>query len=122
MTVADKSSWRVLVMEDDGLIAMHLCDILDELGYVVVGPIRTVEDALAAIENQPVDMALLDVNLGNGKTSYPVADKLACLGVPFAFSTGYGEKSLDKRFFDQRVISKPVTDANLRKLLRELQG
>jgi DNA-binding response OmpR family regulator len=85
MTAADPSGWRILVMEDDGLLAMHISDTLDELGQIVVGPARTVEDALAIMENERIDMALLDVNLGNGETSYPVADILSRQGVPFAF-------------------------------------
>ncbi len=57
MTTPDRSGWRVLVIEDDGLIAMDISDTLDQLGHVVVGPMRTVESALATIDNQVVDLA-----------------------------------------------------------------
>jgi CheY-like chemotaxis protein len=122
MTAADRSGWRILVMEDDGLLAMHISDTLDELGQIVVGPARTVEDALALIENERIDMALLDVNLGNGETSYPVADILSRQGVPFAFLTGYGEDCLRGDSRDRPVISKPINETNLADTLRELRS
>jgi CheY-like chemotaxis protein len=122
MTAADRSGWRILVIEDDGLLAMHISDTLDDLGQIVVGPARTVEDALAIIENERIDMALLDVNLGNGETSYPVADILSRQGVPFAFLTGYGEDCLRGDSPDRPVISKPINETNLAATLRELRS
>jgi CheY-like chemotaxis protein len=85
VTADDRSGCRILVMEDDGMLAMDISDTLDELGHLVVGPARTVKDALARIESEPIDVALLDINLGNGETSYPVAEMLRRRGVPFAF-------------------------------------
>ncbi|MFQ6162705.1 response regulator [Sinorhizobium meliloti] len=120
MTTPDRSGWRVLVIEDDGLIAMDISDTLDQLGHVVVGPMRTVESALATIDNQVVDLALLDVNLSNGETSYPIAEVLSKRGVPFAFLTGYGEADLDGSFRGQPVISKPIGEKILSETLRNL--
>lgn len=120
MTTADRSCWRVLVIEDDGLIALDISDTLDELGYVVVGPMRTVESALTTIDNEVVDVALLDVNLRNGETSYPIAEVLSQRGVPFAFLTGYGEADLDGSFRDRPVISKPIDEKTLSETLRKL--
>jgi CheY-like chemotaxis protein len=118
----DPSGWRVLVMEDDGVLAMHISDTLDELGHTVIGPARTVEDALALIDSESVDIALLDVNLGHGKTSYPVAERLNREGIPFAFLTGYGENGVRKAFQDRPVVPKPVSDAHLIETLRQLQN
>ena len=120
MSTAKLSSRRVLVMEDDGLLAMHITDTLDELGHVVIGPFRSVENAMAVIEKETIDVALLDVNLGNGETSYPVAESLRGRGVPFAFLTGYGENGLIKAFQGCPVISKPINEAHLVRTLREL--
>ena len=120
MSTAKLSSRRVFVMEDDGLLAMHISDTLDELGHTVIGPFRIVQDALAVIEREAIDVALLDVNLGNGETSYPVAQSLRGRGVPFAFLTGYGESGLIKPFQGCPVISKPIDEAHLVRTLREL--
>jgi CheY-like chemotaxis protein len=120
MTVGSRSSWRIFVMEDDGMIAMYISNSLDELGHVVVGPARTIEGALAAIEHEVIDMALLDVNLGNGATSYPVAEVLSQRGVPFAFLTGYGETGLNGSFRDRPVLSKPIDRRSLHETLRKL--
>lgn len=120
MTTADQSGWHILVIEDDGLIAMDISDTLDQLGHVVVGPMRTVESALATIDNEVVDLALLDVNLANGETSYPIAEALRQRGVPFAFLTGYGEADLDESFRDRPVLSKPIDEKILSQTLRKL--
>jgi DNA-binding response OmpR family regulator len=117
VTTTDCPIRRVLVIEDDGLIAMHISDTLDGLGYVVIGPARTVDDALGIIENETIDFALLDVNLGNKETSFPVADVLSRHGVPFAFLTGYGEMGLNGRFPGRPVISKPIDERHLARML-----
>src|SRR6185436_16783347 len=109
--VPNPSGWRVLVMEDDGLLALHLSDILDDLGHTVVGPSRTVGDALAISERESIDIALLDVNLGNGETSYPVVEQLNRQGIPLAFLTGYGEAGVRKTFQNRPVVPKPVSEA-----------
>lgn len=120
MTNAEKSSGRILVMEDDGLLAMMMSEMLGRLGYEVVGPCRTVDDALARIQSEAIDVALLDVNLGNGETSYPAAELLGQRGVPFVFLTGYGEGSIDEAFKGRPIMSKPFSFALLSELLQEL--
>jgi DNA-binding response OmpR family regulator len=120
MTVGSHLSWRIFVLEDDGMIAMYISNSLDELGHVVVGPARTVEGALVVIENETIDMALLDVNLGDGATSYPVAEVLSRRGVPFAFLTGYGEAGLNGRFREHPVLSKPLDGRSFVETLRKL--
>jgi DNA-binding response OmpR family regulator len=84
---------RVLVVEDEALIAMSMEDGLLEAGAEVVGPVGSVDEALALIERVACDgglsAAVLDINL-EGKAVKPVADRLAALGVPFLFATGYG--------------------------------
>ena len=120
MTAANQFCRRILVVEDDGLLAMYISDLLDELGHYVVGPTGTVEDALAKIASEAIDLALLDVNLGNGKTSYPVAEMLTRRGVPFAFVTGYGAAGLIDNYRHRPVLSKPVDQALLSETLRKL--
>lgn len=111
---------RILVLEDEGLVAMHIEDLLDDLGCKVVGPISNLDDAVAALADEAIDAALLDVNLGDGTTSYPVATRLRQNGVPFAFVTGYGAKGLDEQFRVFPVLSKPVDQAKLRDVLKAM--
>ncbi|HEX6011198.1 MAG TPA: response regulator [Geminicoccaceae bacterium] len=82
------SGRRVLVVEDELIVAFLLEDMLAGLGCAVVGPAARVDQALALLDAEAIDAALLDVNL-NGHKSYPVADALAARGVPFVFSTAY---------------------------------
>jgi CheY-like chemotaxis protein len=92
---------RLLLVEDEALIAMAIRDMLIELGFEVVGPYKATE-ALAVVANQDVNAAVLDVNL-SGELIYPVADCLIAKGVPFVFITGYGG-----RFASCRVLQKPI--------------
>ena len=85
---------RILVVEDEAILAMMLEDELLGAGARVIGPAATVADALGLIEaaagDGGLDAAVLDLNL-QGETAVPVADLLAARGVPFLFATGYGE-------------------------------
>ena len=98
---------RILVVEDEPLVAMMLSGFLEQLGYAPAGPCGTPFEALSLLRESAVDAALLDVNLG-GETVYPVADALARIRVPFAFLTGYGEESIEPRFADVARLDKPV--------------
>lgn len=88
MTGGRLSGRRILLVEDEAVIAMLLEDMLIALGCEVVGVAARLDEALCLIRSESFDAAVLDVNLG-GQPSYPAADALVALGVPFAFSTGY---------------------------------
>ena len=98
---------RVLLVEDEALVAMMMRDILLELGLSVAGPFCTAAEAIAAAAADGVDAAILDVNLG-GELIYPVADALAARGVPFVFITGYGAESIEGRFAHIPILQKPI--------------
>jgi PAS domain S-box-containing protein len=98
---------RVMIVEDEALIGMMMKDALIGLGLAVMGPFVTVDDAMRALDENPVDFAILDVNLG-GEWVYPVADRLATRGIPFVFITGYGVDGLDGRFAQTPVFEKPI--------------
>src|SRR5215207_4792017 len=87
---------RILVVEDDFLVAQILCEILEDAGAVVVGPIGWVEEALAFLDGNDTafDSAILDINL-HGEKSYVIADVLVSRNIRFAFATGYGGDALD---------------------------
>ena len=98
---------RVLVVDDEMMVAMLLEDMLIELGCSVVGPVSNVAHALAKLEGEDIDVALLDVNLSFGQSGYPVADDMVQRGIPFAFVTGYGSASLNPDYGDAPTLQKP---------------
>ena len=80
---------RILIVEDEFLVAMLVEEMLQNLRCEIVGPVSTLEEAVATVRQNRLDGALLDVNL-NGKSSFPVADELLGHEVPFILVTGYG--------------------------------
>jgi CheY-like chemotaxis protein len=97
---------RILIVEDEVLIAMLLEDLLQDLGSEVVGPASNVSDALELTAREKPDAAVLDVNLGSERV-YPVADALKQFGIPFVFATGYGQEGLDGAYIGHPTIKKP---------------
>lgn len=110
---------RVLLVEDETLVALLLEDMLGELGHAVVGPVARLDKALEMAAGEPIDIAILDVNI-NGGQSYPVAEALAARDIPFVFSTGYGQRSLPAQYRDQPTLQKPFQQHDLRRLLAEV--
>ncbi len=111
---------RILIAEDEFLLAAHLGDELEALGAQVLGPVPTIEEATALIDSAgAIDAALLDVNLG-GSMVFPVADRLRALGVPFAFTTGYDGFTLPERFAGVPIMNKPFRAASVGPLVAAL--
>lgn len=104
---------RVLVVEDEALVAMLIEDMLGDFGCQVLGPAGSIRQALDAIERDPPDAAILDVNLG-GEPVYPVADALRRCGAPFVLATGYGEMGVAEGYRDAPVLQKPFQESELR--------
>ena len=101
---------RVLVVEDEALVAMLVAGELRGAGAEVVGPAPSVDDALRLVEaaaDDGISAAVLDINLG-GRHVAPVADRLAALGVPFLFATGYGENRDARGHEAAPVVEKPL--------------
>ncbi len=98
---------RVLLVEDEALVAMMIQECLGEFGYQVVGPIATATEAAVRAADGNFEAAVLDINLGDGAV-YPIADMLAARGVPFVFVTGYDAESVDPRFRNVPVLQKPI--------------
>jgi PAS domain S-box-containing protein len=106
---------RVLLVEDEALVAMMIQDTLAELGFQVIGPVSTASGALAAARESHFDAAVLDINLGDGLV-YTVAEILEKRGVPFVFVTGYDADSVDARFSGVPVLQKPIERDMLQKI------
>ena len=116
------SGRRVLLVEDEALVAMLLETILEDMGCVPVGPAATVEDGLAmAADPVPLDAALLDVNVA-GQLVFPIAEALKARGVPFVFSTGYGAGGLPEEWRGHPTVQKPFTEATIRNALMTAMG
>jgi len=113
---------RILVVEDEMMIAMLVEDMLAELGCSVVGPAHALEAALTlARTEQGLDAALLDVNLG-GQPVFAVADALREKGVPAIFSTGYGDAGLREVDRGAQVLQKPFRAGDLAAALNAALG
>lgn len=113
---------RVLVVEDESLVAMLLETILEDMGCTPVGPASNVDDGAAmARDTTELDAALLDVNVA-GRQVFPVAEALKARGVPFVFSTGYGEGGLPDEWRGNPTIQKPFTEAAVRDALMKAMG
>ncbi|MDB5363311.1 MAG: response regulator [Rhodospirillales bacterium] len=97
---------RILVVEDEMLIAMVVETLLGDASCEVVGPFGRLAQALKSAEQDPIDAALLDINL-HGEQVFPVADALTARNIPFVFVTGYGAGGLPSRFKNSPTVTKP---------------
>jgi len=110
---------RILIVEDEMLIAWAIEDLLTGLGYQVVGPATRVAQAIEMIDKESIDAAVVDLDL-NGEKSYPVADRLVAAGVPFIFSTGYQPGNIPKDYQMFPAMQKPYASASLDHALAKL--
>ncbi|WP_213982599.1 response regulator [Sphingomonas sp. dw_22] len=113
---------RILIVEDEQLIAMMLEDFLEALDREMAGSADNVAAALARIEEGGIDAAILDVNLRGGEQSWPVADRLAELGIPFVIATGGAGDTIAEAHRGRPILSKPFTMSSVEKILDSLQG
>ncbi|MCK0169082.1 response regulator [Jannaschia sp. S6380] len=113
---------RILVLDDEALIGLDLAMMLEGEGHTISGPHANADAAQSAIAEDPPDAALLDVNLGLGRTSAPVADRLAAAAIPFAFLTGYEQlgEQLEQRFRDRPRLGKPFDRVRIMATLADL--
>jgi DNA-binding NtrC family response regulator len=111
---------RVLIVEDEMLVAMELEGLLADQGCGVVGPAPTVDRALALLDRERPDAAILDLNL-DGQTAIPVAAALNARGIPFLLATGYGEaQSLGPELTHAPRVDKPVDHDRLVRTLARI--
>ncbi|RST31300.1 response regulator [Sphingomonas ginkgonis] len=109
---------RVLVVEDEFYLADDLRRELIDQGAKVAGPVNTVDRA-RALTSQPIDLAVLDVNL-RGEMIFPLADELRKRGVPFVFTTGYAPEMIPAEYHDVERWEKPFTARQIVQALAKL--
>jgi CheY-like chemotaxis protein len=112
------SNRRVLVVEDEMMIAMLIEDMLDEFSCKLVGPATNVPRALELIAKENVEIAVLDLNLG-GEDTYAIAEALQQKNVPFIFATGYGSTGVRQEYGNRQVLQKPFQARDLENALAE---
>lgn len=108
---------RILIVEDEIIVAIFLEDLLADFGYHVAGVVSHLDDALT--RETDYDVAILDVHI-NGRHVFDFADVLAGRGIPFVFATGYGERGIPERHRSRPVLQKPFQPSDLKRLLDEL--
>lgn len=107
---------RVLVVEDEYMVADYISMVLEDFGCDTVGPVGTIEQALAAVDDGGLDGALLDANL-NGVSSAPIAVALQAASIPFVVATGYGALELGEALNRAPRISKPFSETELKAMI-----
>ena len=107
---------RVMIVEDEFIIADEIAMIVEGAGHAVIGPVASVEDASAMLASERPDFAIIDANL-RGQSSSPLARSLAGMEIPFCICTGYRIDDLKPTFGDVAVIQKPVRDRVLLSVL-----
>ncbi|HEY9347726.1 MAG TPA: helix-turn-helix domain-containing protein [Inquilinus sp.] len=114
-----RTARRILVVEDDQILALQMQAILRSLGFEVLGPAGSLETGLRLAEDGDVDAAVLDVRLDQGRRVFPVAQTLQRRSIPFSFMTGYsGDPELDR--FQAPVLRKPVETGSVAAVIEQL--
>ncbi len=114
MTHGQDNVRRVLVVEDEVMVAMYVEELLCDLGYDTVVVATGLDQALSLARQDAFDFAVLDINL-NGRQSFPVADVLRARGIPFIFATGYGRSGVEEAYRDTITLMKPFERSDVQR-------
>jgi two-component SAPR family response regulator len=110
---------RVLVVEDQMLLALALTSLLEDIGCEAVGPVAQVVTALPIVIKEPLDAALLDIRLADESVE-PIVAILIRRGIPFAFVTGHARDQIPVALRDRPYVGKPFSDSEIKTIMREL--
>jgi two-component SAPR family response regulator len=119
MTTDSLAGRRILVVEDEMVIALEIEETLQALGCAVVGPVSKLDAALRLASEEALDAAFLDVTIRGGYV-YPVAERLLARGIPFVLASGYGKWVLPETLRDQPRLTKPFTRQDLEEQIKLL--
>jgi CheY-like chemotaxis protein len=112
---------KVAIVEDEGMVAGLLEDMLIDLGHEVVAIVGRMDRAVQLVSETSADVVLLDVNL-NGEQTYSLASTLVSRGIPFIFSTGYGSTGLKPEWREAPILQKPFQARDLERALSRALG
>ena len=115
------SMGSVLIVEDDCLIALEISQFVEDAGYTVVGPEKSVDATIRALTRHKIDLALLDVKLG-GELVFPIAKDLDAKGIPYIFLTSYSAAAIPAQHRHGPLVSKPYSPARLLAQMRQFLG
>lgn len=115
----DLQGLRVLVVEDEALVAMMIEDFLSDAGCAVLGPAATVAEAMELLRRHAIDAATLDINLGTEEVR-PVAEALEAAGTPFILLSGYDHGNVFQRYRHWPLLQKPFTRESLTRTLTDV--
>jgi DNA-binding response OmpR family regulator len=121
VTTPDFAAIRVLLVEDEPLIALDAEDLLRGMGVADVACSRSLAEGMSALDTETFHVALLDVRLG-AESCLPLAERLAAANVPFGFMTGLRDDGIPAAFKDRPIVTKPFTRQQLANLLSTLVG
>lgn len=114
----DQKARRILIVEDEFLVAMSLEDLLTEMGHQVVGLASRLSEAMEFARESDFDFAVLDINIA-GTQSFPVADILRERGIPFVFASGYGSAGLVDGYRNEAMLRKPYGHREIERSLEQ---
>jgi CheY-like chemotaxis protein len=109
--------WRILVVDDEVLVAYDVAQIVEDMGAMVIGPAHDLERGLELAEREQIDFALLDVNLGT-QMSTPIAERLKTRGIPFVLVSGYARAHIPASLAEETLLKKPCTPENIRSAIQ----
>jgi CheY-like chemotaxis protein len=113
----DLTGLRILIMEDESLVAMLIQDILADIGCEIAGVASRFDDAMKKAKTVAFDIAIVDVNL-HGTQTFAIAEELAKRGLAFIFATGYGAENLPEPLRTAPILKKPFQQSDLEQALR----
>jgi len=108
---------RILIVEDEALLALDLALLIEEMGHSVIGPCQNLQAGLRRAASDDIDFALLDYDLGHGTDSLPIVALLAARAVPFVFVTATPSDEIRSHLPMAVVLAKPISQAALAKVL-----
>lgn len=109
---------RILIVEDDGFLALHLQAVIQSFGFEVLGPVGSLEQGLQLAETDTLDAAVLDIRLEQGQRVFPIARALQRRSIPFSFMTGFEDPEIEA--FSAPVLQKPLEHASVRATIEGL--
>ena len=122
MTCEDDGLRRILILDDEMLIAFELESIVRDLGFDVLGPVGDVEAALTMARREQIDAAVLDIHLNGNSTSYPVAEALESRRIPFMFVTGIDKGGMASLFPGAAVVQKPFAQQQIQEAVNRMMA